>query len=234
MGKRFSAVLDKVNRENYYLVGDAIALMKETASAKFDESAEAAFRLAVDPKKNEHRIRSTVTLPHGTGKSVTVLAIAKGEKLTEAEKAGADFAGGEEMIEKIENENWLGFDRLVVTPDMMGVVSKLGKLLGPRGLMPSPKAGTVTQDIGDAVGELKRGKLEFRIDEYGQVHSIFGKLSFEASQLEENFMALAKAIFNERPTDIKGRFLKSAAISTTMGPGIKIDPSELARAIMGE
>jgi large subunit ribosomal protein L1 len=228
--KRYVAVKEKVDRTKFYTVEEAIKLMKECATAKFDESADAVFRLAVDPKKNEHRIRGTVTLPHGTGKSVTVLAFAKGEKLKEAQEAGADFAGGEDLVKRIE-EGWMEFDRVVATPDMMGIVSKLGKVLGPRGLMPSPKSGTVTPDIGTAVKELKRGKLEFRLDEYGNVHSAFGRCSFNAEHLKENLIALAAAIAEEKPTDIKGRFIKSVTISSTIGPGIKVDPDDVQKLV---
>lgn len=228
--KRYVAVKEKVDRTKFYTVEEAVKLMKECATAKFDESADAAFRLAVDPKKNEHRIRGTVTLPHGTGKPVTVLAFAKGDKLKEAQEAGADFAGGEDLIKKIE-EGWMEFDRVVATPDMMGVVSKLGKVLGPRGLMPSPKSGTVTPDIGTAVQELKRGKLEFRLDEYGNVHSTFGRCSFKAEHLKENLVALAAAILDEKPADVKGRFIKSVTISSTIGPGIKVDPDDLQKLV---
>ncbi|MCX8103696.1 MAG: 50S ribosomal protein L1 [Candidatus Bipolaricaulota bacterium] len=228
--KRYGAVKEKVDRTKFYAVDEAVKLMKECATAKFDESADAVFRLAVDPKKNEHRIRGTVTLPYGTGKAVTVLAFAKGDKLKEAQEAGADFVGGEDLVKKIE-EGWMEFDRVVATPDMMGVVSKLGKVLGPRGLMPSPKSGTVTPDIGTAVKELKRGKLEFRLDEYGNVHSTFGRCSFSAERLKENLVALAAAVLDEKPADIKGRFIKSITISSTMGPGIKVDPDDLQKLV---
>ncbi len=228
--KRYLAVKEKVDRTKFYTVEEAVKLMKECATAKFDESADAVFRLAVDPKKNEHRIRGTVTLPHGVGKPVTVLAFAKGEKLKEAQEAGADFVGGEDLVKKIE-EGWMEFDRVVATPDMMGVVSRLGKILGPRGLMPSPKSGTVTPDIGTAVKELKRGKLEFRLDEYGNVHSAFGRCSFSAEHLRENLIALAAAIIEEKPADIKGRFIKSVTISSTIGPGIKVDPDDVQKLV---
>lgn len=228
--KRYLAVREKVDRTKFYTADEAIKLMKECATAKFDESADAAFRLAVDPKKNEHRIRGTVTLPHGVGKTVTVLAFAKGEKLKEAQEAGADYVGGEDLVKKIEG-GWLEFDRVVATPDMMGVVSKLGKILGPRGLMPSPKSGTVTPDIGTAIKELKRGKLEFRLDEYGNIHSSFGRCSFKAEHLKENLVALAAAILEEKPADIKGRLIKSVTISSTLGPGIKVDPDALQKLV---
>lgn len=230
-GKRYLAVKEKVDRGKFYTPDEAIRLLKETATAKFDEAAEVAFRLGLDPKKNEHRIRGTVILPHGTGKSVRVLAFAKGEALSEAEEAGADWVGGEDMVKKIE-EGWMEFDRVVATPDMMGAVSRLGRVLGPRGLMPSPKTGTVTKDVGQAVKELKQGKLEFRLDEYAQLHSPFGRASFREEQLLENFLALTAAIMEEKPADVKGRYLRRATISFTMGPGIKVDPDELTRRVV--
>lgn len=229
-GRRYAEAAAKVDRARIYPVDEAIALLKETASAKFDEAAEAVFQLGVDPRRNEHRIRGSVTLPHGTGRPVRVLAFAKGEALREAEEAGADYAGGEELVKKIE-EGWLEFDRVVATPDMMGVVSRLGRILGPRGLMPSPKTGTVTRDIAQAIREIKQGKLEFRVDEYGQVHSLFGRASFPAEHLKENLLALAAAILEEKPEDVKGRYVRKVTISTTMGPGIKVDPDEIVRLV---
>lgn len=226
--KRYVAVKEKVDRTRFYAVAEGVKLLKECATAKFSEAADAVFRLGVDPKKNEHRIRGTVILPHGTGKSVKVLAFAKGEKLREAQEAGADYAGGEDLVKKIE-EGWMDFDRVVATPDVMSAVSKLGKVLGPRGLMPSPKAGTVTPDVATAIKELKRGKLEFRLDEYGNVHSLFGRCSFSAEQLHENLLALAAAVLEEKPADVKGRYIKSVTINSTMGPGIKLDQDELQK-----
>lgn len=205
-------------------------MMKELGNTSFNESADVVFRLAVNPKKNEHRIRGTVLLPHGVGKEVRVVAFAKGEKLKEAEEAGADVAGGEDLAKRIE-EGWLGFDAAVATPDMMGVVGRLGKILGPRGLMPSPKTGTVTAEIGQAVKELKQGKVEFRLDEYGNIHSSFGRCSFAAEQLRENLLALAQAIFEEKPADVRGKYLRAAIVSSTMGPGIKLDPGELSSLV---
>ncbi len=228
--KRYLAVREKVDRTRFYTVDEAIRLMKECATAKFDESADVAFRLAVDPKKNEHRIRGAVTLPHGVGKTVTVLAFAKGEKIKEAQEAGADYVGGEDLVKKIEG-GWLEFDRVVATPDMMGVVSRIGKILGPRGLMPSPKSGTVTPEIGTAIKELKRGKIEFRLDEYGNIHSSFGRCSFSVEQLKENLVALTAAVLEEKPADIKGRLIKSVTISSTLGPGIKVDPDDLQKLV---
>jgi large subunit ribosomal protein L1 len=229
-GKRFVANLEKVDPTRFYTHQEAVPLLKQTATAKFDESAEAVFRLSIDVKKNEHRIRGTVTLPHGTGKNVRIIVIAKGEKVKEAETAGADFAGGDDLIKKIEG-GWLDFDKMVATPDMMATVSKLGRVLGPRGLMPSPKSGTVTADVSQAVKELKQGKLEFRVDDYGQIHTAFGKASFDEKRLSENFLALATAIFDEKPSDVKGRFLKSVTLASTMGPGIKLDPEQVTKAV---
>ncbi len=228
--KRYLALKEKVDRTRFYSLKEAIQLLKETATADFDEAAEAVFQLGVDPKRNEHRIRGTVTLPHGTGREVRVLAFAKGEALKEAEEAGADYVGGEELVKKIE-EGWLEFDRVVATPDMMAIVGRLGRILGPRGLMPSPKTGTVTKDIGQAIREIKQGKLEFRVDEYGQVHSIFGRASFPEEHLYENFLALAAAIMDEKPADVKGRYIRRVAVSATMGPGIKVDPDEVVRLV---
>lgn len=228
--KRYLSIKGRVDRSRLYSLDEAIRLLKEIATAKFDEAAEAAFRLGVDPKKSDHRIRGTVTLPHGAGKSVKVLAFAKGEALKEAEEAGAEWAGGEELVKRIEG-GWLEFDRVVATPEMMGIVSRLGRILGPRGLMPSTKTGTVTKEIGQAIREFKRGKFEFRMDEYGQIHSIFGRCSFPEEHLLENFLTLAAAIFEEKPADIKGRYLRHVTISSTMGPGIKVDPDEVSRRV---
>jgi large subunit ribosomal protein L1 len=229
-GKRYVALLEKVDPLRVYSAEEAIRMLKETATAKFDEAAEAVFQLGVDPRRNEHRIRGTVTLPHGTGREVRVLAFAKGEALKEAEEAGADFVGGEELAKRIE-EGWLDFDRVVATPEMMSVVGRLGRILGPRGLMPSPKTGTVTKEIGGAIREIKQGKMEFRLDEYGQIHSLFGRVSFDEKKLFENFLALAAAIINEKPADVKGRYIRRVAVSATMGPGIKIDPDEVIRLV---
>ena len=231
VSKRYAAVAEQVDQHRFYEIEDAMETLKRTATANFDEAAEAVFRLNINPRKNEHRIRSTVALPHGTGKDVRVLAFAKGEAQQAAEDAGADHVGGEDLVERIENEDWFEFDRVVATPDMMSVVGRLGRVLGPRGLMPSPKTGTVTQDIGPAVEELKAGKMEFRIDDYGQIHLPFGRVSFETDKLVANFLALATAVIDERPADVRGRFLRRVAISSTMGPGIKVDPDDVARRV---
>lgn len=231
VSKRYAAAAEHVDAARFYEIEAAMEVLKQTATANFDEAAEAVFRLNINPRKNEHRIRSTVVLPHGTGKSVRVLAFAKGEAQQAAEDAGADHVGGEELVEKIENEDWFDFDRVVATPDMMSVVGRLGRVLGPRGLMPSPKTGTVTQEIGSAVEELKAGKMEFRIDDFGQIHQLFGRVSFETDQLVENFLALATAIVDEQPADVRGRFLRRVNVSSTMGPGIRVNPDEVARRV---
>lgn len=228
--RRYTGVKQQVDRLRRYPLDEAISLLKELASASFPESADAVFRLGVNPKKNEHRIRGTVILPHGVGREIKVIAFAKGENMQKAEEMGADVIGGEDLAKRIE-EGWLDFDAAVATPDMMGIVGKLGRILGPRGLMPSPKAGTVTQEIGQAVEELKQGRLEFRLDEYGNVHSTFGRCSFPEEELRENLLALAQAIFEERPADVRGRYLREATISSTMGPGIKLDPDQLGKLV---
>lgn len=228
--RRYLGVKERVDRFKLYSLDEALALLKELATASFDESADAVFQLGVNPKRNEHRIRGTVLLPHGAGKEVRVIAFAKGEKVKEAEEAGADAVGGEDLAKRIE-EGWLDFDAAVATPEMMGIVGRLGRILGPRGLMPSPKTGTVTPEIGRAIEELKRGKVEFRLDEYGNIHSTFGRSSFSEEQLRENFLALAQAIFEEKPADVRGKYLRAATISSTMGPGIKLDPDEISALV---
>lgn len=226
--KRYLQTVALVERERVYPVREAISLLKRTATAKFPETAEAAFKLGINP--SQHQIRGTCVLPHGTGKTVRVLVFAKGEKIREAEAAGADYVGGEDLAEKILKEGWLEFDRVVATPDMMPLVGKLGKILGPRGLMPSPKTGTVTQDVAQVVRELKAGMIEFRADRYGIVHTVFGKTSFTEDQLYENLLALTKAILERRPEGLRGRYVQSVSISATMGPGIRVDERELLAA----
>ncbi|HDI11074.1 MAG TPA: 50S ribosomal protein L1 [Candidatus Acetothermia bacterium] len=223
--KRYQQVVALVDKTRVYPVREAIELMKRSATARFDETAEAAFRLGVNT--SQYPIRGTVVLPHGTGKTVRVLVFARGEKIREAEEAGADYVGGEELAEKIQKEGWLDFDKVVATPDMMPVVGKLGRILGPRGLMPSPKTGTVTMDVARVVNELKRGMVEFRADRYGIVHAPFGKVSFETEKLLENLVALTRAILDKRPEGFKGRYLQRVTISSTMGPGIPVDEREL-------
>ena len=222
MGKNYNAAIAKVDTNKFYNIDDAVKLLPETATAKFDETVDVAVRLGVDPKQSEQMVRGTVVLPNGTGKKVRVLVFAKGEKEKEAKDAGADFVGGEDLVEKIA-KGWLDFDAIVATPDMMGSVGKLGKVLGPRGLMPNPKLGTVTFDIARAVKDIKAGKVEFKIDKAGNVHVAFGKISFGVNKLKENFTVLLESIIKAKPSTSKGTYLRSITISTTMGPGIKID-----------
>jgi large subunit ribosomal protein L1 len=228
-GKGFIAVKEKVELGKRYSLKEAVALLAETKRAKFDETVDAAIRLGVNPQHADQMVRGSVVLPNGLGKSVRVLVFAKGEKEKEALDAGADIAGSDDLIEKVKG-GWLDFDRVVATPDMMGSVGKLGKILGPRGLMPNPKVGTVTFDVGKAVNELKAGKVEFRVEKAGIVHSPVGKASFGEDKLSENIMALVDAIIKLKPASSKGTYLKSISISTTMGPGIKIDPLDLRSA----
>ncbi len=224
--KRYLALKEKLERVRLYSPEEAIKLLCELGNAKFDETAEAHFRLGVDPRHADQMVRGVVMLPHGLGKPVRVLVFAKGEKEKEAKEAGADYVGAEDLIKKIQ-EGWLDFDKAVATPDMMGQVSKLGKILGPRGLMPNPKAGTVTFEVKRAVEELKKGKLEFRVDRTGIVHCPFGKLSFGPEKLLENFSAVVDAVLRAKPDTAKGTYIKSVAVSSTMSPGIKIDPLSL-------
>jgi large subunit ribosomal protein L1 len=205
-------------------------LLVASKRAKFDETAEAAFNLGVDPRHAEQNVRGAVSLPHGTGKSLRIVVFAKGEKEREAREAGADEVGAEDLAKKI-NEGWLEFDRLLATPDMMGIVGRLGKVLGPRGLMPNPKVGTVTQDIGRAVAEQKAGKIEYRVDKNGIIHVPFGKLSFTKEQLAANLLSVVEAIVRAKPASAKGTYLKKASISATMGPGIRLDPADLQAQI---
>lgn len=227
-GKRWTALLERVDRTRRYGLDEGLALLKETASARFDESADAVFRLGLDPKRNENRIRGTVVLPKGLGKTERILVFAKGEAQKAAEEAGADVVGGDELVKKVQ-EGWLAFDRVIATPEMMGAVGKLGRILGPRGLMPSPKTGTVTNDVAAAVREIKRGKVEFRLDEYANVHAPFGRASFPLEDLRENLLALTAAILAEKPEGAKGKYVRALTISTTMGPGIKLDADEVVR-----
>lgn len=223
-GKHYRAALEKIDRGHHYSLGEAVSLIKDIAGAKFDESVEVALNLGVDPRHADQMVRGTVNLPHGTGKEVRVLVFAKGEQLLEAQGAGADFAGGEELVEKVKG-GWFGFDVVVASPDMMRDVGKLGSLLGPRKLMPSPKAGTVTNDIVKTVKELKAGKIEFRVEKNGIIHSAVGKVSFSAEQLLENLQTMVEAVMRARPAASKGTYLKNLTVSTTMGPGVKIDKS---------
>lgn len=223
-GKRFTAALAQVNRETLYPLDQAVELAAKLGSCKFDETVEIAVRLGVDPRQADQNVRGTVVLPHGTGRSVRVLVFAKGEKEREAKEAGADVVGGDELVKKITDENWLEFDKCVATPDMMGAVGRIGKVLGPRGLMPNPKVGTVTFDVGKAVRELKAGKVEYRVDKAGIVHAPLGKVSFGAARLLENANALLGSVIKAKPSTAKGNYVRTVALSTTMGPGIKVSP----------
>ena len=225
-GKRYRTAVESVDRERQYLPGEALKLLKEFPTAKFDESVEVSFRLGVDPRKADQMVRGTVSLPHGTGKSVRVAAFAVGDKAREAREAGADLVGGEELVEEVQKGN-IEFDAAVATPDMMPTVGKAGRVLGPRGLMPNPKAGTVTPDIGKAVRDIKAGKLEYRIDRQANLHLVIGKRSFGEDQLAQNYMAGVDEILRAKPASAKGKYVKTATLSTTMGPGIRLDPSRL-------
>jgi large subunit ribosomal protein L1 len=225
-GKSYRIALAKLDRSQRYLLEDGLRLVKETARAKFDETVEMAVRLGVDPRQADQNVRGTVSLPHGMGKTVRVLAFAKGEKEKEAQEAGADFVGSEDLIKKI-SEGWFDFDKTVATPDMMAAVGRIGKVLGPRGLMPNPRTGTVTADIGKAVKEIKAGKLEFRVDKAGIVHVPVGKASFNPEKLIDNAKAVLTSILRAKPASAKGNYVRGVTVSTTMGPGIKIDLSQV-------
>lgn len=226
-GKRYTEVAKKVDRMTQYDTAEAIKLVKDSASAKFDETVEVHIRTGLDGRHAEQQVRGAVVLPHGTGKKVRVLVFAKGAKADEAAAAGAEHVGGEELIPKIQNEGWLDFDVVVATPDMMGVVGRLGKVLGPKGLMPNPKAGTVTMDVTKAIDEIKAGKVEYRLDKTNIVHVPLGKASFGEAKLEENFNAIMDAIVKAKPSAVKGAYLKSAVLTSTMGPGIKLNVAKL-------
>lgn len=222
-GKKYNEVAKLVDRAALYEPAEAIALVKKTATAKFDETIEVHIRTGCDGRHAEQQIRGAVVLPNGTGKTVKVLVFAKGDKLSEAEAAGADYVGGEELIPKIQNDGWLDFDVVVATPDMMGVVGRLGKVLGPKGLMPNPKAGTVTMDVTKAVADIKAGKIEYRLDKTNIVHVPVGKASFTEEALQENFQALMDAIVKAKPSALKGQYLRSITLTSTMGPGVKVN-----------
>lgn len=226
-GKKYQDSAKLVDKTNLYDVNEALDLVTKTAKANFDETVELAVRLGVDPRHADQQVRGTVVLPNGTGKEVKVLVLAKGEKIKEAEAAGADYAGGEEYVEKIQNENWFDFDVIIATPDMMGVVGKIGRVLGPKGLMPNPKSGTVTFDVEQAVKEVKAGKVEYRVDKAAIINVPIGKVSFGVEKLSENFKTIADAIIKAKPAAAKGRYLKSVTVSSTMGPGIKVNGSKL-------
>ncbi len=222
-GKKYQEAAKLVDRTVQYDTAEAIALVKKTATAKFDETVEVHIRTGCDGRHAEQQIRGAVVLPNGTGKTVRVLVFAKGDKVNEAEAAGADHVGGDELIPRIQNEGWLDFDVVVATPDMMGVVGRLGKVLGPKGLMPNPKAGTVTMDVAKAISDIKAGKIEYRLDKANIIHVPVGKTSFEESKLQENFDALMEAIVKAKPAALKGQYLKSITLATTMGPGVKVN-----------
>ena len=225
-GKKYQEAAKLVDRRIQYEPAEAIALVKKTATAKFDETVEVHIRTGCDGRHAEQQIRGAVVLPNGTGRTVKVLVFAKGDKVAEAEAAGADYVGGDELIPKIQNEGWLDFDVVVATPDMMGIVGRLGKVLGPKGLMPNPKAGTVTMDVTKAVNDIKAGKIEYRLDKANIIHVPVGKVSFDEAKLQENFDALMEAITKARPSAVKGQFLRSITLSTTMGPGIKVSTAK--------
>jgi large subunit ribosomal protein L1 len=226
MGKKLDKVKSNIDLNKEYSLEEAISLIKENSYAKFDETVDMAINLGVDPKKSDQVVRGTVVLPYGTGKSVRVLVFAKGEKEKEALEAGADYVGAEDLVEKIQ-QGWLEFDKAVATPDLMGLVGKLGKILGPRGLMPNPKLGTVTFDVAKAVKEIKAGKVEYKTEKAGIVHVPVGKVSFEKDRLVENVMAILKSVIRAKPATSKGKYLKKVTLTSTMGPGIKIDISKL-------
>jgi len=227
-GKRFRGAAEKIDRDKRYAIDDAIGVLIDAGgAAKFDETVELAVRLGVDPRQADQNVRGTVALPHGTGKTVRVLVFAKGDKQKEAQEAGADFIGADDMVKKIQEEQWLEFDTAIATPDLMGQVGRLGKVLGPRGLMPNPKVGTVTFDVAKAVREVKAGKVEFRVEKAGIVHVGIGKRSFGAERLGENLRALLATLVRAKPAASKGQYLQSIAVSTTMGPAVRIDPLDV-------
>lgn len=230
MGKRYEALLEKIEKGKKYTLDEAIKLVRELKSAKFDESVEVHIQLGVDPKKSDQNVRGSVLLPHGTGKTKRVLAFAKGEKAKEAEEAGADYIGDQETVKKIQG-GWLDFDAVVATPDMMPMVSKLGRILGPRGLMPNAKAGTVSMDIGRVVQEIKKGKVEFKMDKLGNIHVSIGKVSFSEEKLKENLVALLEALLKAKPASVRGQFIKSIYLSPTMGPSVKLDVQKVLNEI---
>ena len=226
--KQLRAALEKIDSTKAYSVEEAVALAKETNFAKFDATVEVAYNLNIDVKKADQQIRGAMVLPNGTGKTQRVLVFARGAKAEEAKAAGADYVGGDELIPKIQNENWFEFDVVVATPDMMGVVGRLGRVLGPKGLMPNPKAGTVTMDVTKAINEIKAGKIEYRLDKTNIIHVPVGKASFTEEQLADNFQTLIDAINKAKPAAVKGQYLKSVTLTSTMGPGVKINPMKLA------
>ena len=225
-GKKYTEAAKLIDRTVAYDAAEAVALVKKAATAKFDETVEAHIRTGCDGRHAEQQIRGAVVLPHGTGKTVRVLVFAKGDKASEAEAAGADYVGGEELIPKIQNDGWFEFDVVVATPDMMGVVGRLGRVLGPKGLMPNPKAGTVTMDVTKAVNDIKAGKIEYRLDKTNIVHVPVGKVSFTEEQLADNFQAIMDAIVKAKPSSLKGTYLKNITLASTMGPGVKVNTAK--------
>jgi large subunit ribosomal protein L1 len=226
-GKKYAKAAAKVDRTKRYGLPEACKLLPETQVAKFDESVDIAVRLGVDPKHADQMVRGAVVLPHGTGKTVKVAVVAKGDKAKEAQEAGADFVGAEDLVEKIQKENWTDFDSMVATPDMMGLVGRLGRVLGPKGLMPNPKVGTVTADVAKAVRELKAGRVEFRVEKAGIVHARIGKVSFGGEKLLDNARVMVETLLRLKPASAKGTYMKSVTLATTMGPGIKVDVAPL-------
>jgi large subunit ribosomal protein L1 len=227
-GKKYVEAAKAIEKGNLYDVAEAVSLVKKTAVAKFDETIEAHIRTGCDGRHADQQIRGAVVLPHGTGKKVRILVFAKDAKAAEAEAAGADYVGGEELIPKIQKENWFEFDVVVATPDMMGVVGRLGRVLGPKGLMPNPKAGTVTMDVTKAIQDIKAGKIEYRLDKTNIIHVPVGKASFTEEQLTDNFQTLMDAVNKARPAAVKGQFLKSVTLTSTMGPGVKVNPMKIS------
>ena len=224
-GKKYLEAVSKVDKTRVYTLDEAVKLVKETSVSKFDGSVEIAMRLNLDTRKSDQQLRGAIVLPNGTGKEKKVLVIAKGDNAKAAKEAGADYVGDTDMLEKIEKENWLDFDVMIATPDMMPLLGKLGKVLGPRGLMPNPKTGTVTTDVKKAIDDIKKGRVEYRTDSYGNVHAIIGKVSFDADKLVENLDAFVNVIIKSKPSTVKGQYLKNISVAPTMGPGIKIDLS---------
>ena len=226
--KKYVEALNKIDRTRLYDATEALSLVAEVATAKFDETVEAHIKLGVDSRHADQQVRGAIVLPHGTGKTKRVLVFAKGAKAAEAEAAGADFVGAEDLVQKIQKENWFDFDVVVATPDMMGVVGRLGRVLGPKGLMPNPKSGTVTFDVAKAIDEIKAGKVEYRLDKTNIIHVPVGKVSFGGEKLAENFAALMDAIVKAKPAAAKGQYLRSVTVASTMGPGVKINPAKIA------
>jgi large subunit ribosomal protein L1 len=228
--RRFREALERIDRERLYALPEAVQILKDLPAPKFDESVDIAMNLGVDPKHADQMVRGAIVLPHGTGRSVRILVFAKGDKEKEARDAGADHVGAEDLAKKIQDEGWLEFDRVIATPDMMSVVGRLGKVLGPRGLMPNPKLGTVTMDVGRAVSENKAGKVEYRVDKNGIIHASIGKRSFEPGKLVDNASALIDAVLRAKPAAAKGTYMKKISLSTTMGPGLRVDPASVQAA----